>query len=172
MKQQEKPRTCGEGTGGMMRVKTTRFGELDIPEEATLEFPRGIFGFPELRRCCLLPYGSTRGLRWLQSLEDPTLLFLTMEPYLVFPEYEAEVPEHEAAALGLERPEEAAVLTLVTISPETEAMTTNLMAPIVINTKTRRGRQVIVEGDRYLTKHLIGGEIKDGFDAGIDAESW
>ena len=56
--------------------------------------------------------------------------------------------------------------------PETEAVTTNLMAPIVINTKTRRGRQVIVEGDRYLTKHLIGGEIKDGFDAGIDAESW
>ncbi len=154
-----------------MRVETVRFGELDIPEEATLEFPAGIFGFPKLRRCCLVPYGSTRGLRWLQSLDDATLLFLTVEPYLVFPEYEAEVPEHEAAALGLTRPEEAAMLTLVTISPETEAVTTNLVAPLVINTKTRRGRQVIVEGDRYLTKHLIGGEIKDGFDAGIDAES-
>jgi len=155
-----------------MRVETVRFGELDIPEEATLEFPAGIFGFPKLRRCCLVPYGPTRGLRWLQSLDDPPLLFLTVEPYLVFPEYEAEVPEHEAAALGLTRPEEAAMLTLVTISPETEAVTTNLMAPIVINTKTRQGRQVIVEGDCYLTKHLIGGEIKDGFDAGIDAESW
>ena len=149
-----------------------RFGELDIPEEATVEFPGGIFGFPKLRRCCLVPCGSVRGLRWLQSLDDPKLVFLTVEPYLVFPDYEAEVPEQEAAALGLMRPEEAAVLTLVTISPEGEAVTTNLMAPIVINTKTRRGRQVIVEGDRYLTKHLIGGEIKDGFDAGIDAESW
>ncbi len=154
-----------------MRVETVRFGVVQVPEEATLEFPAGILGFPQLRRCCLLPYGSTRGLRWLQSLDDPGLLFLTVEPYLVFPDYEADLPDHEAEALELTEPEEAAILTLLTISLESQAVTANLLAPIVINTKTRRGRQVVLDTDRYLTKHLIGVEIEDGFDAGIDPQS-
>ena len=112
-----------------MRVESVRFGEFDVPEESVLEFSFGIFGFPHLRRCCLLPYGGTAGLRWIQSLEDPTLLFLSVEPYLVFPEYEAEIPDSEAQALELGSAEEAAVLTLVTVCPETQTVSANLLAP-------------------------------------------
>ena len=154
-----------------MRVATA-FGEVDVPEEVVLHFPAGIYGFPQFRRGCLLPYGTTNGLRWLQSLDEPSLVFLTVEPYLVFPGYEAELPEHETEALELSSPSEAVIVTLVTITPETEAVTTNLLAPIVVNTKTRQARQVVLDTDCYLTKHLIGGELKEGFDAGIGAEDW
>ena len=153
-----------------MRVESVRFGEFDVPEESVLEFSSGIFGFPHLRRCCLLPYGGTAGLRWIQSLEDPTLLFLSVEPYLVFPEYEAEIPDSEAQALELGSAEEAAVLTLVTVCPDTQTVSANLLAPVVINMRTRQARQVLLDTDRYLTKHAIGGEIKDGLHAGVDAQ--
>jgi flagellar assembly factor FliW len=154
-----------------MRVATA-FGEVDIPDEVVLHFPAGIYGFPQLRRGCLLPYGATSGLRWLQSLDEPSLVFLTVEPYLVFPGYEADLPEYDAEALELTAPSEAAIVTLVTISAESEAVTTNLLAPIVINTRTRCARQIVLDSDCYLTRHLIGGEIKDDFHAGLSAEDW
>jgi len=181
-------------------VQTHRFGEIDVPDQAVLLFPDGIIGFPQLQRACLLPYepGSRSqpgsALRWLQSLDDPALAFLTIEPFLIFPDYEIELSDADSLALDLQ-PTEAhsaqddasglctsalcAVLTLITIAdpggsalgvsvsrrserhPSTPpaAVTTNLLAPIVINTQTRRARQVILDPDRYLTKHLIGAQI-------------
>ena len=141
-----------------MRVVSVKFGELDVPEETALDFPAGIFGFPLLRRCCLLPYGESSGLRWIQSLDDPILLFLSVEPHTVFPEYEAEIPENEAQALDLQMAEDAAILTLVTICPDTNTVSANLLAPLVINMKTRQARQVLLDPDRYKTRHVIGCE--------------
>ena len=141
-----------------MRVVSVKFGELDVPEETLLDFPTGIFGFPQLRRCCLLPYGEPSGLRWIQSLDDPILLFLSVEPHAVFPEYEAEIPDSEAQALDLQTAEDAAILTLVTVCPDTKTVSANLLAPLVINMKTRQARQVLLDPDRYATRHVIGGE--------------
>jgi len=181
-----------------VRVDTTRFGELDIPEEAILTFPEGILGFPELHQCCLLPYRRGSALRWLQSLTDPGLAFLVTEPHLFFPEYEVELPEKDAAGLALHRADEAVVLTLITIShergttglayaaaqwvwrrslgavqrmrrPSFEAsaqLTANLVAPIVINSRSRQARQVILDDERYHVRHLIG--ILGRTDSGVE----
>lgn len=141
-----------------MQVVSFKFGELEVPEEVVLDFPVGIFGFPQLRRCCLLPYKETSGLRWIQSLDDPVLLFLSVEPHAVFPDYEAEIPDCEAQALDLSRAEDAAILTLVTVCPDTKIVSANLLAPLVINMKTRQARQVLLDPDRYTTRHIIGDE--------------
>ncbi len=154
-----------------MRVHTLRFGEIDVPQEAVLHFSDGILGFPGLRRCCLLPHTSAAGIRWLQSLDDPALAFLTVEPHLIFPGYEIELPDADALALDLTDAKQAAVLTLITISQDVSAATANLLAPIVINTRTCLARQVILETDRYLTKHLIAHQLTDEADAGIDAKT-
>ena len=209
-----------------MHVQTQRFGEIDVPEHAVIQFPDGILGFPQLRRGCLLPYqprprcppcfGTSVPklpptpqpepiLRWLQSLDDPSLLFLTVEPYLIFPDYDVELSDADAAALQFDSAEPpgelrpagelcpagelrpAAVLTLITISQPGKArrdggsasrasvsraaVTTNLLAPIVINTRTRRARQVILDSDRYLTKHIIGVQIEDNLNAGADPKT-
>jgi flagellar assembly factor FliW len=172
-----------------MRVNTLRFGELEIPEEATVVFPEGILGFPQFHRVSLLPHRPGSALRWLQSLDDPALAFLGTEPHLFFPDYQFEIPDPDAEALGLTAVEEAAVLTLITISHQGRAaagtasaaarwarrrspgkvqrlwrpslqgsaqVTTNLAAPIIINTRSRQARQIILSDDRYLTRHLIG----------------
>jgi flagellar assembly factor FliW len=221
-----------------MNVQTQRFGEIDVPEHAIIQFPDGILGFPQLRRGCLLPYQPaptpyveqelvarpTPGgppsrsavadlgtscpgaslpqpppapqlepvLRWLQSLDDPSLLFLTVEPYLIFPDYDVELSDADAGALQLDTADHAAILTLITISQAGKArrdtpaasrapavsapasraaVTTNLLAPIVINTRTRRARQVILDSDRYLTKHIIGAQIEEGPNAGADPKT-
>ena len=60
-----------------MKIQTTRFGEIDFPEEVILEFPEGILGFPNDRQFVLLehdvveqsyrrPLGNGIGRRWLR----------------------------------------------------------------------------------------------------------
>ncbi|MGD0111477.1 MAG: flagellar assembly protein FliW [Armatimonadota bacterium] len=153
-----------------MRVDTPRFGEMDVPEEAILTFTDGLYGFPDVRECCLLPYQGGSVLRWLQCLNDPRIAFLTVEPHAFFPAYDIELPETDAAGLDLENAAEAAIVTLVTVLHECRAMVTNLAAPIVINTATRRARQVILDDDRYITRHMLA---QDGGaeDARIDQKS-
>lgn len=152
-----------------MRVESIRFGGFEAPEETVLEFPAGVFGFPQLRRGCLLPHAEVSGLRWLQSLDDPRLLFLSVEPYLVFLDYEVELSDSQAAALDLSAPEEAAVLTLVTVCPDARAVTANLLAPIVINMRTRQARQVLLEAEGYGTRHVIEAGLRGGPNARTDA---
>lgn len=139
-----------------MHVHLPSFGELEIPDDAVLRFSQGIFGFPELRECCLLPYGPGSPLRWLQCLNDARLTFLTTEPHMFFPDYEIGLGDSDAAVLGLSRAEDAAVLTLITISADGRAVTTNLAAPIIINIHTREAKQIILDDERYLTRHMIG----------------
>ncbi|MCJ7822421.1 MAG: flagellar assembly protein FliW, partial [Armatimonadetes bacterium] len=124
--------------------------------------------------------------------------------YLIFPDYDVELSDADAVALQLDSPDQegdprpedrpcdAAVLTLITISQPTKAhrgaaspprvlaprvsapraaVTTNLLAPIVINTRTRRARQVILDNDRYLTKHIIGAQIEEDLHAGADPKT-
>jgi flagellar assembly factor FliW len=138
-----------------MRVDTPRFGEVDVPEDTILTFPCGIYGFPDVRDCCLFPYQVGLPLRWLQCLDDTRVAFLTVEPHAFLPDYEIELAETDAADLSLERASQAAVITLVTLLHESRAVATNLVAPIIINMETRRAKQVLLNDDRYRTRHVI-----------------
>jgi len=154
-----------------MRVEIHKYGEIEVAEDLILHFPEGLHGFPELKRGCLVLYSRTPGLRWLQSVDDPSLAFLTIEPHFIFPDYEAELPDSDSLALGLTEADQAAILTLVTISEDGSAITTNLLAPIVINIRTRCARQVILETDGYLTRHAISSHIMGEIHAGADAQN-
>lgn len=151
-----------------MRASTRRFGELEVPDEQVVEFPEGILGFPALRRCCLLPCGDGLPLRWLVCLDEEALAFLTLEPHTVFPDYEIELPAADQEALELVQAEEALPLVLVTVCEDGQAVTANLVAPIIVNLRTRRARQVVLEDERYCTRHLVGIWRKDAGDAGAD----
>jgi len=138
-----------------MHIETLRFGAIEIPEEAVLTFPQGLLGFAEARRFCLLPYAPSHVLRWLQSVDDPMLAFLTVEPHQFFPSYEIVLSDADMRSLELDRPEDTAVLALLTISGDQQAVTADLAGPIVINIRNRRGRQIVVDDPRYATKHLV-----------------
>ena len=138
-----------------MQIETLRFGAIEIPEEAVLTFPQGLLGFGEAQRFCLLPYAPSHVLRWLQSVDDPTLAFLTVEPHQFFPSYEIVLSDADMRSLELDRPGDAAVLALLTISRDQEAVTADLAGPIVVNIRNRRGRQIVVDDPRYGTRHLV-----------------
>jgi flagellar assembly factor FliW len=140
-----------------MRIDTLRFGEIEVPDDALLNFPAGLWGFPHARRFCLLPCGPRHPVRWLQSVEEPALAFLSINPHEFFPDYEIDLSDADSLALGIERAEDAAIIALLTVSRDRGAITVNLAGPIIINTRTRAARQVVLDDPRYAPKRLLAG---------------
>ena len=140
----------------MLSVKTTRFGELEIDEKRAIYFPEGIIGFPNDKRYVVLQHKPGSPFSWLQSTEKPELAFVMMNPFLVKSDYLEDLPAGEKALFRDQDKEDKILFSLVTIPRENvRAMTVNLLGPLVIDTKTQTGRQVILAGSDYDPRHPL-----------------
>jgi flagellar assembly factor FliW len=76
------------------------------------------------------------------------------------PDYEPEVFDEDAAALGLAGPEDALVLNIVCVQPGNPLDTTvNLVGPVIINRRTGIGKQVVLANHgRFSARHPLLGK--------------
>ena len=58
-----------------MKLLTTRFGTVEVPDKDVLFFSLGVLGFPEVRRYVMLDHGQNTPLKWLQAVDKPELAF-------------------------------------------------------------------------------------------------
>lgn len=107
-----------------------------------IEFPAGLLGFEHFKKYVLLGAEEEAPFMWLQVVEEPNLAFVVVPPAVVVSDYTPDLSEEDVAYLGLESPEDALVLNIVTVRGPTRA-TVNLKGPLVINRRTLVGKQVI-----------------------------
>lgn len=138
-----------------MIVNTTRFGVIEVDDSALISMPEGMIGFGEQRSYCLIDHQPESVFKWLQSTHDPDLAFLVIDPSDVVADYEVMLPDWDVEFLQLADASEAVVVATVTIDTEAETVSTNLLAPIVINGRTKLARQVILESGDYSVRHEI-----------------
>ena len=144
-----------------MKVKTTRFGEIDVPEQDIITFPDGILGFSQKSRYVILNDPTAEPLRWLQSLETPDLAFVIIDPLRFRNEYTLDLSDEDVQRLKLKSPEEAIIYAIVVIPKQNpEKMTANLQGPIVINAAMMRAKQIISTNSKHKLKHYILDEMK------------
>ena len=129
----------------------------DLPE---LELVRPLPGFPELSRYVLVRLGAGEAgldplMYELRSAERPEVRFLVAVPTAFFPDYAFELDERACSELGLRRAEEALVLVLLTIGDDAASTTANLLAPVVINARTRSAAQVILAGTDWPVRAAV-----------------
>jgi len=62
-----------------------------------------------------------------------------------------------------------AVFSIVVIPEDINKITANLLAPVIINTKRFKGKQIILNDKKYTTKHYILEELKKAKGAVQDA---
>ena len=144
----------------MIKVMTTRFGEIEVKHEELLELPAGLIGFPELKRYVLLDHDKESPFKWLQSLDDGAIAFVLINPLLFKPDYTVEVTEAEVSDLEIKQEEDAVISVIITIPTNPQNMTANLKAPLVFNLQNRRGKQLVLNQAAYTTRHNIMEEIK------------
>jgi flagellar assembly factor FliW len=121
-------------------LKSTRFGDVELADDAVVEFPTGLIGLRGTRYA-LVPHGEDGTFVWLHSMEDPGLALPITRPWNFFADYEVELSDSEAERIGVSDPAEAEVYVTVRAAGAAEDFTANLRAPIII--AGGRGFQVI-----------------------------
>ena len=125
-------------------LESTRFGTLEVPPEALIEFPNGLIGIGG-SRYALIADDADATFLWLHSLEDPALALPVTNPFRFFGSYEVVLSDGEAERIGIAEPERADVYVTVRAAEQIEDFVCNLRAPILVS--HGRGYQVINEAD-------------------------
>jgi flagellar assembly factor FliW len=140
----------------MKKIKTLRFGEIEEDEGKIIHFAQGLPAFEEEHEFILVLQTMDSPYVFLQSIKTPELAFLMTRPFVFFPSYEFALPEMTREQLALQDSQDVDVYTLITIPEgQIQQMTTNLLAPIVINKCNYEAQQVILERTNYMTKHAL-----------------
>ena len=126
---------------------------VEVDDDAVVEFPAGIIGFPDQRRYAIVAAEDSGLYSWLQSVDEPDLAFLAVVPAPFFPDYAPVIPDEDCASIGLTDPDDAQVLCLLTVGDD--AITANLLGPIVLNVRNRTARQVVLTDSSLSTKAPI-----------------
>lgn len=132
--------------------------DFDLPPSNEILLPYGLIGFDGYRSAELLYLPDHLPFLWmkLRGSAGP-LHFVVIEPGGIVPDYEPELFEDDASALELRGPAEAMVLNVVTLLRQDPVeATANLIGPIVVNRRTRLGRQLVISNySRYSAHHPL-----------------
>ena len=144
----------------MPSVETKYFGTLPYPDESVFEFPLGLPAFEDEKAFVFIETAESAPLVFLQSLKRPSLCFLAFPVQIADQNYELAIAPEDLEALGLDCDRQPAlgtevvVLALISVHDEFVA-TANLMAPLVLNVKTRQGLQAIRRDRLYSHQHPV-----------------
>jgi flagellar assembly factor FliW len=138
-----------------MKLETARFGEIEIREHDIYTFPDGIPGFEQDKRYTLMGLEGLDGFACLQCVDRGELSFIIVNPFVFFSDYEFNLPDADAKLLEAADPQDLSVWTIVTIKDRLESATVNLVAPVVLNERKRRGKQVILVDPNLGTRHAL-----------------
>ena len=92
----------------------------------------------------------------LRSLEQPDVRFMVVVPGAYFADYEIDLDDQECGDLGLTDSADALVLVMLTVGRDAASTTANLLAPVVINARTRAAAQVILTGSDWPVRVPLG----------------
>lgn len=157
-----------------MILKTRYFGELEIGDDAVIHFKHGIPGFENVKRFVLIDSDEEGSpFKWMQGVDEPKPAFVIVDPFVIRKDYEIKLDDEVLDELEIKSPTDVSVFCIVVVPEDISKMTVNLQAPVVINCANRRGRQLILDTDRYGVRHYILDELRrqeDKADAGADEE--
>lgn len=149
-----------------MKITTLRFGELEIPDDKVISMAKPVLGFEQLRRYCLIEREDCEPFLWYQSIDDPKVAFLIINPVVFYPDYRIEVNPRELDEIRINNVKSVETYVIVTIPEDPREMSVNLQGPILINTENRMAKQLVLVNSEYRLKNYI---FKD-FDWPIDSK--
>ncbi|HSW49802.1 MAG TPA: flagellar assembly protein FliW [Bryobacteraceae bacterium] len=145
----------------MPRLQTRYFGAVDYGEESVYNLPHGLPGFEGEREFLFIEQPANKPLVFVQSLATPELCFLAVAARVLAPDYRLILSAEDLAELGLSpdgQPEIGPeLLCLLILSVEEGApATVNLLSPLVVNLRLRRGMQAVQSDSGYSHRHPLG----------------
>lgn len=129
----------------MMKIQTSRFGILNVSDDTLLFFPSGLVGFPACRRFVVFDAAEASNYQWFQSVDEPGLAVVIVDVHLLQPEFRIDVPHDGLVELDMIQTDPISILAVVSIpSGDPYQATANLRAPLIVNLRSRKGKQLIL----------------------------
>lgn len=155
-----------------MKFHSNRFGDIEISEESLVIFPSGLVGFPNYKRYVVLDVAEESDYQWLQSIEEPSLAFVLIDVRILSSDIRVEIPEEFLPELEIQPNDPVLLLAVVTIPSDVpEQASANLRAPLVVNVRTRKGKQLILHESLPLRFPLIPENSPVSLDQALTVET-
>lgn len=133
-----------------MLFNSSLLGQVEVDENTIITFEAGLPAFENCTRFKLFHEADSNNpsVFWMQSLDNPDVLFSVTDPQKLGIRYEIELNQDEVASLALSRQEDAAILlTIYRELPDDEAnpalsqLRANVRNPLIINLATQKALQ-------------------------------
>ncbi|QGU00431.1 hypothetical protein SYNTR_1837 [Candidatus Syntrophocurvum alkaliphilum] len=146
-----------------MKINSPILGQIEIEEKNLITFESGIPGFEDQTQFALIPMDDNSPFFYLQAIRNPELCLILTDPFSFFSDYKVKLDDEHLEKLEVKKDETPiiAVYCILTIPEDFKKSTANLLAPIAINHKTKKGLQFVSEKSEYTTKHYIFNQTKD-----------
>ena len=144
-----------------MEIITKTLGTITVDEAQVISVPEGFYGFESYHRFALID-AEQKPFIWIQSLDEPSLAFIAIDPVIFRSDYELDIDDEVLKPLEIASPSDVVVFALVTIPADGSPITANLQGPLIINKKNKKAMQLVVGGEKWKTKHDIVAEMKAG----------
>jgi flagellar assembly factor FliW len=128
---------------------------VSVDSRQIVTFNSGLIGLPQLKVFALVEDEESLPIRPLQCVSTPEFVFIVINPFTIYPNYDVEISDDDAAELGVTSPSDVLVLAIVTVPEDIRYVTANLLSPIVINMKNKRARQILLSDTDYPINYRI-----------------
>ena len=118
-------------------------------------FEKGIPGFEDYKYFNVNVIKDNEKFYSIVSKEDDNIGFISISPFDIKKDYEIDLDDEFVKELDIESEKDVLVLCLITLGKTLKDSTANLKAPIIINIKNNRGRQLILQDDKYKIKESL-----------------
>ena len=138
-----------------MQLQTTRFGPVSVDPDHVMTFPQGMLGIGNggPHRFALLQSEDWGPFYWLQSADDAAIAFLVVDPALFFKDYQVLIREETQADLNLADAKDGQIMVICNRAGDW--LTGNLLGPLVINTRTRVGQQIVLTEKKWTCRQPL-----------------
>lgn len=133
-----------------MKLKTARFGEVEIEESRIFDFVLPVIGFDQYQKYVIIDQNKDSLFKWLQCVQEPSLAFPIISVSSLDIDYTIDLPDNVVEKLGIESIESLLIMNITSIPQNNPKGTTiNLLAPLIFNIDTNLAGQIVLSGSGY-----------------------
>lgn len=124
-------------------------------EKIVIHFKNGIYGFEDIKDFVLLQEDDKKVIWSLQAADRSYPSLIVLDPCLVMQNYDPKLSAEDLKALGNPERDDLCFLAVAVIRKNLSETVVNLKSPIVINVKSQRGIQVILDDSDYPVRYKL-----------------
>lgn len=138
-----------------MEITTRDFGVVEVQDDAIYEFDEGLYGFEDARRFAVFEKSfEDVSFLYLQCIDSIVPCFLVFEPWDLHPDYRPVLTKEDMETCQVDSIEDLIFLVIASVPESIRDLSINIKSPVVLNPKTRKARQVILQNQDYTVRYL------------------